>query len=58
MTYFKFVGGSDLFRIFAERRQALGLTVCRLSRLPKGGQRRRGISSRLIDCIGGDSYGK
>lgn len=56
MTYFKFVGGSDLFRIFAERRQALGL---RLSpRLPKGGQRRRGISSRLIDSIGGDSYGK
>ena len=31
----------------AERRQALGLGL--LPRLPKGGQRRRGISSRLID---------
>lgn len=40
----------------AERRQALGITLP--PRSPKGGQRRRGISSRLIDSIGGDSYGK
>ena len=39
-----------------ERRQALGIALP--PRLPKGGQRRRGISSRLIDSIGGDSYGK
>ena len=38
-----------------ERRQALGIALP--PRLPKGGQRRRGISSRLIDSIGGDSYG-
>ena len=41
---------------YEERRQALGLGLS--PRLPKGGQRRRGISSRLIDCVGGDSYGK
>lgn len=40
----------------AERRQALGQGLS--PGLPKGGQRRRGISSRLIDSIGGDSYGK
>ena len=40
----------------AERRQALGQGLS--PRSPKGGQRRRGISSRLIDSIGGDSYGK
>ena len=39
----------------AERRQALGLSPMISER---GGQRRRGISSRLIDSIGGDSYGK
>lgn len=56
MTYFKFVGGgSDLFRIFAERRQALGIGLS--PRLPKGGQR-RSPKGRLIDSVGGDSYGK
>lgn len=42
---------------YEERRQALGTGLSPI-RLPKGGQRRRGISSRLIDVIGGDSYGK
>lgn len=41
---------------YSERRQALGQGLS--PRSPKGGQRRRGISSRLIDSIGGDSYGK
>ena len=41
---------------YEERRQALG-TGLSPRRLPKGGQRRRGITSRLIE-IGGDSYGK
>ena len=42
---------------YTERRQALGTGLSPI-RLPKGGQRRRGISSRLIDCVGGDSYGE
>lgn len=39
---------------YKERRQALGTGLS--PRLPKGGLRRRGITSRLIE-IGGDSYG-
>lgn len=50
-TFENFGGG-----YYEERRQALGYGLS--PRLPKGGQRRRGISSRLIDSIGGDSYGK
>lgn len=42
--------------VLQERRQALGYGLSP-RRLPKGGQRRRGITSRLIE-IGGDSYGK
>ena len=39
----------------AERRQALGQGLS--PRLPKGGQR-RSPKGRLIDSVGGDSYGK
>lgn len=39
---------------YEERRQALGYGLS--PRLPKGGQR-RSPKGRLIDSVGGDSYG-
>lgn len=39
-----------------ERRQALGTGLS--PRLPKGGQRQTDLGQRLIDSVGGDSYGK
>ena len=40
-----------------ERRQALGFGLSPI-RLPKGGLRLTDFGQRLIDCVGGDSYGK